>query len=400
MRRRRLLQERPRGPHRRLGALCGLVSAIVVLGAAAEAQASTPLLFNLLTGNQQTETTARYAPASASLPNGDVLIAGGSTTNSMTLSSAELFDPTTDTFSALIAAGQSLNDPRSDAATAPLPDGKVLIAGGYVDTSSTCCVLSSAEIFDSATDTFTLVPASMTTPRGLAAAAPLPNGDVLIAGGQGGNVDPTKEVLLGSAEIYDPVAQTFTALTGPNQALTTVRAGPVAAPLPDGKVLIAGGYAPGGYLSSADIYNPVTQTFSLAGHSMATPRAVAAAAPLPGGEVLIAGGQNGSNLGPTALTSVETYDPSTGTFGNYFSNTLARPRYGEVAAALPSGQVLIAGGFVSDNSFNGGEYLSSAELLGNPAPGDSERARLRRPIARDDVRRRRSRRPGPLGALA
>ena len=64
------------------------------------------------------------------LPDGQVLIAGG--WHEGDLQSAELFDPTDDTFTALTAAGSSeLQTARYGAVAAALPDGQVLIAGGY-----------------------------------------------------------------------------------------------------------------------------------------------------------------------------------------------------------------------------------------------------------------------------
>ena len=129
-------------------------------------------------------TTARYGPIAAPLPNGDVLIAGGYDGTNV-LRSAELFDPTNDTFTPLTASGNTeLQVGREFAAAAPLPNGDVLIAGGTPQSGPS---LQSAELFDPSNDTFTMLPASGSTelqaPITDAVAAPLPDGDVLIAGG-------------------------------------------------------------------------------------------------------------------------------------------------------------------------------------------------------------------------
>ncbi len=81
----------------------------------------------------------------------------------------------------------------------------------------------------------------------------------------------------------------------PTGSMGVKRNGPAAAPLPDGRVLIAGGNDGGAnYLQSAEIYDPATGSFSPAA-SMGAKRQNPAAAPLPDGRVLIAGGFDGAN---------------------------------------------------------------------------------------------------------
>src|SRR5438874_643195 len=75
--------------------------------------------------------------------------------------------------------------------------------------------------------------------------------------------------------------------------------------LPSGKVLVAGGFN-GSYLTSAELYDPSTGSWSATG-SLGTAREFHTATLLPNGKVLVAGGYNGS-----FPTSAELYDPSTG----------------------------------------------------------------------------------------
>jgi Kelch motif len=100
----------------------------------------------------------------------------------------------------------------------------------------------------------------------------------------------------------------------PTGAMTVPRAGAVAAPLPDGRVLVAGGCCSGGSaLRSAEIFDPTAGTFSQIG-DMTVPRSGAVAAPLPDGRVLIAGGD----------ASAEIYDPVSGAFSATGSMTVPR----------------------------------------------------------------------------
>jgi hypothetical protein len=267
-----------------------------------------------LTGPEQSLTAAREGAVAATLPNGQVLIAGGSMGELGVLSSAELFSPATDTFLKLEGVGRSLTEARYDAVVATLPNGQVLIAGGE-GTGRPGTTLSSAELFNSTTDTFTKLNSSGLLVRNRAVAATLPTGLVLIAGGSYG---PSP------AELFNPATDTFTGLTGSGHLPTTAREGAVAATLPNGQVLIAGGKGRllGDSLSSAELFDPTTDTFTeLTGaeQSLTEPRENAVAATLPSGEVLIADGDViAGTLAfayiPFALSSAELFNPATDTF--------------------------------------------------------------------------------------
>jgi Kelch motif/Galactose oxidase, central domain len=220
---------------------------------------------------------------------------------------------------------------RSLHVAAPLPGGKVLVAGGVQDISAP--FLSALQIYDPATDEWTDAP-SMGTPRALAGAAALPDGKVLVAGGIATGAGSG----LNTAEVYDPIGNSCTPVSGPAMAAGH-GASPIVALLPTGKVLIAGGTgATGAPTSSASLYDPVTNTFSSA-HPMGTSRAEAAGVVLPGGKVLVAGGfDSGSRL-----ATAEVYDPVADSW-TPVANAMSVPRNFEEAAALPGGKVLVAGG--------------------------------------------------------
>ena len=72
-------------------------------------------------------------------------------------------------------------------------------------------------------------------------------------------------------------------------SLATARFRHTATLLPNGKVLVAGGYDIGSYLASAELYDPASGTWTATG-SLATARYAHTATLLPNGKVLVAGG--------------------------------------------------------------------------------------------------------------
>src|SRR5205085_4603659 len=145
-------------------------------------------------------------------------------------------------------------------------------------------------------------------------------------------------------------------LTG---SLNTEREDFTATLLQNGKVLIAGGWEDDAPLNSAELYDPETGTSSITGNLL-TARYSATATLLENGNVLVEGGSNDGDLSAT-LNSAELYDTATGTWSS--AGYLNASRIFHTATLLPSGKVLVAGGYnwppVS---------LASAELY-DPATG-------------------------------
>jgi hypothetical protein len=195
-------------------------------------------------------------------------------------------------------------------------------------------VLSSAELYDPKTGQFN-VTGSMTPAREGPTATLLPDGHVLIAGGSVQALSAGRQTTA-SAELYDPKTGRFS----PTGAMTTARVGHTATLLSDGRVLIAAGYGPSGPVASAELYDPATGRFSPTA-PMATARADHAAAVLVDGRVLIAGGADVGGFS-SPLASAELYDPNTGAFGSAGVMTTGRDK--PTATLLPGGRVLIAGG--------------------------------------------------------
>jgi Thrombospondin type 3 repeat/Kelch motif/Galactose oxidase, central domain len=304
--------------------------------------------------------TSRRHATITQLPNGKTLVVGGVSTQGSDLScnsvsttctffaTAELYDPISGTWAntgSLTTGGRALHT------ATLLPNGKVLIAGGFNPT--TAGSLATAELYDPATGLFTAT-GIMTVPAGGRSqhtATLLDNGKVFIAGGFFSGP-------LVSTELYDPATGMFTAAGIMAQARNTH----TATRLPSGKVLIAGGYGTSGELASAELFDPVTQAFSPAA-SLQQGRGSHRATLLPNGTVLLTGG-NGAGA---ALSSAETYFPDANVFaltGGFPPHSLNNARQWHNAVLLPNGKVLISGG---NNNASGHwdvqtSFLSSAEL--------------------------------------
>jgi len=139
---------------------------------------------------------------------------------------------------------------------------------------------------------------AMTAARAAHTATLLPDGRVLIAGGC--TLDSCEMEEDGaSAELYDPRGGSF-AKTG---TMGTERVSHTATPLPNGEVLLAGGWDRGGVLASAELYDLAAGVFPPTG-SMTTHRAAHTATLLPSGRVLIAGGHNGNKSVPTRRSTI------------------------------------------------------------------------------------------------
>lgn len=297
--------------------------------------------------NTGTPSIARDCHTATLLQNGMVLITGGRNGN-IPLSSAELYDPTTGNFT---ATGSLVTSRCAHSATL-LQNGTVLIAGGYnFGNSNSLPTLSSAEIYDPTSGTFSAT-GSLVTSRTGHSATLLPSGKVLVAGGAS-TTDGYMYFTLASAELYDPAARTFSA-TG---SLNTARTAP-ATLLNNGQVLVTGGSSlgAGGPFASAEIYDPTAGTFSLTG-SLVTARSGHTSTLLQDGKVLIAGGSGADN----AALFGELYDPSAGTFSD--TGSLNFGRSGHAAILLTNGQVLLVGGGVSS------QQLMNISELYDPASG-------------------------------
>ena len=308
--------ERPNSTKNRVARnVAGLVLALVCVsdaislpgycGGQQEFDQSTPPAANAgwaFTGNLN---TSRYGHTATLLASGKVLVAGGggcdqSSPNiricsAITLSSAELYDPNTGTWSYT----GNLNVGRTRHTATLLSNGKVLVVGGEAGADQ---VTNTSELYDPATETWSSTGQTHCAGTGHTATL-LANGKVLVAGSFGG---------IGScniAELYDPATGNWRT-TG---SLNTGRALHTATLLPSGKVLVAGGLELVDSLNSAELYDPGTETWSITGN-FNTGRSYHSAILLPSGKVLVAGGEGHIGDASNPIRSAELYDSASGTW--------------------------------------------------------------------------------------
>ena len=186
-------------------------------------------------------TTGKQRPSATLLPDGKVLVVGGG--GGRDQANAELFDPATGEF---FATGQMVIPRRGDPLLVPLRRGKVLVIGGFYETSRNLQgYTASAELYDPSAGEFTPT-GQMVTPRTRHATVRLRDGRVWVMGGDGpGNYH------LSSAELYDPATGRFAA----TDCMVQPRVHLVATLLSDGKVLVTGG---NNNDASSELYDPTT----------------------------------------------------------------------------------------------------------------------------------------------
>ena len=270
---------------------------------------------------------ARAAHAQVLLRDGRVLLAGGEalSTPFVPLATCEIFDPQTFTFR--VAA--SMNHARSLAHAALLPDGRVLITGGQdVDPSGNLIFRADAEIYDPDADEWRALGARMEVGRSAHFSGPTPGGDVVIIGGTTGAP---------SATLWRTSTEAFSPQLGTPFHEHYFGAGTI---LPDGRLFVVGGVN----TQALTIWDP--QFGFLQGiNRMASERSFATATAFDDGRVLIVGGFDLSGA-PTVHTTIDVYFPI-GATGKFFPATeleLPAPTSHHAAALGPDGAVWITGG--------------------------------------------------------
>jgi len=290
--------------------------------------------------------TPRIGHTATLLPDGRVLIAGGSTTVNDALASAEIYDPVSGTFA---PTGQMIQG-RAFHTAILLPSGQVLLAGGQRNPPFM------AELYDPSIGSFTTLGPLPVYPFGLTLLA---DGNVLVQG-----IDEA-DFIMGycdtagcrfHAGLFEPVTGAFRFAGEPiNDWMTIV----TATLLPTGNVLDALLATDESWPTDvAELYDPSIETFGTG--KMAAFRRWATATLLPDATVLIAGGGD-TDLGWSNqdTTGAELYDPVADKFSR--AGSMAENREGHTATLLPDGTVLVAGGGINEyGTASAGIYLPKA----------------------------------------
>jgi len=299
-------------------------------------------------------SSLRDSPSVLALPDGRALMTGGAAGEDVgwsAYSSTYLFDPATRAWS----RSGLLNTARTLTAAAVMPDGHVIVAGGlFMDRESgeQGRVLDTAEIWDPRSGAWSPT-GRLSQARFRASAVTLADGRVLVVGGPDSReADP---VPLASAEVFDPVSGDWSSAG----TLATARRGFILVALPDGGALVAGGF--GGlmtasyrYLATVERFDPHSNSWSGAA-DMPFAAAGAAGIRLADGRVLLAGGavhepefvDEGAEAYTSGLTAdAVLFDPESDRW--IATTSMPSPRAGASAMLLADGSVVLVGGSVSE----------------------------------------------------
>jgi Kelch motif/Galactose oxidase, central domain len=283
---------------------------------------------------------ARYGHTATLLTNGYVLVAGGVSdfSDAGLVTNVELYNPTNSTW--IVTGG--MNYPRYGHTATLLANGTVLVAGGMGSNGPNPNITNiyPSEIYNPNTGKWT-VSGSLTVGRINHTATLLQSGKVLVTGGSVTNVI----LVTGECELYDPNTGNWS----PTASMNDILAFHTATLLPNGQVLVAGGDTsvgtPGGFsyypVSDAELYDPNSQMWANTG-SLNHPRDNHTATLMPNGLVMV----TGTSMVLFITNSTELYNPSNGMW--YAAAQMNYPRIRHTATLLPNGTVLAAGGLVAN----------------------------------------------------
>lgn len=254
---------------------------------------------------------------------GSVVLVGGSCGLTTLSESIDRFDPRTGTVGPIGALASGRGGHRATR----LPSGSILVTGGLLSLGDSRLV----ELVDEASGRSSAV-GTMSVPRVDHAAIALPGGAVLVTGGYASG-ERAAMGISDSVEIWEPAMQRFRRLA---VRMRMARATHTMTLLPDGRVLVVGGYTAAATYQFAEIFDPQGESFTPVADSRPL-RANHAAHAQADGRVLLLGGETVDGSGAIQpLASVLRFDAATGGFNELAPLTV--PRTWAASVMLPSGR--------------------------------------------------------------
>ncbi len=318
---------------------------------ATDALASAELFQRTMTANTVTPASGamqvpRWRNAATTMLDGRVLVEGGAVCTGTDCQTADLFDPTTNTFT---ATATLMSESRTFDWSVLMTDGRVMI---------TSASSATVEIYNPVANTFSILALPVVHRFGQRIVR-LRDGRIMVMGGDGctGTCGPAQA----NVDIYDPSTGMFTAAAPMNQGRTQF----TAHTLPDGRVMVFGGASSsaGGVanpMNSIEAYDPLANTWTVETYTLSVGRTWHASALVRDGTVLVMGGytQNAS-CAPSA--TVDQVDPVMGTVQSF--GTLPHPNTEWNAVTMLDGSVLgVGGGACGGNALPDLDFLPGAPI--------------------------------------
>ncbi|MCB9876013.1 MAG: hypothetical protein H6835_00290 [Planctomycetes bacterium] len=297
-------------------------------------------------------SVARALHLTVQLNDGRTLVIGGADQNGNVLSSCEIYDPATNSFSTT----GSMGTPRILHAACRLADGRVMTCGGTSTlapdlTAAVLGTLNTAEIYNPATGTWSGT-ANIGGYRLAPALTLLSTGQAMVSGGVQITFlfgFPIGAGTTTAAQRWNPATGTW----GSAASMSVARAGHHfnQVTLNDNRVLMTGGtflsltslsplVVSTGTIAGAEAYNPTNNTWTT--YNMASNRALHSATKLPDGRVVVCGGAQGTLDVPVPIDGVEVFNPVSNSWSG--APALLQARASHVASMMPDGTLVLFGG--------------------------------------------------------
>jgi N-acetylneuraminic acid mutarotase len=267
-------------------------------------------------------STARFGLMATTEPDGRIYVLGGMTSQNVVVNTVDVYDPTSNTWSAVAPMPIAV----AEGATVSGTNGLIYVIGGYDDNYNQ---LHTVQVYNPTSNSWSTA-APLPTTRFAPAAVVGPDGSIYVFGG-----DNTQSVPLNTVDVYDPASNTWSSAA----PMPTARCELAAALGDDGRIYVSGGLG-GNSLptNTVEVYDSRSNTWSTAASLPCAINAPAAAAG-PDGRIYIIGGVS---LEEGNENTVEAYDPTTNTWSA--ASSLESGRGYLAATAGTDGRIYAIGG--------------------------------------------------------